>query len=60
MYNIGNRPQEECICTYDGEAEPSINDHACIRMMVTDSVRQRQEYGGYFPEGAYQLSMRLQ
>ena len=28
-------------------------------MMVTDLVRERQEYGGYFPEGTYQLSMRL-
>ena len=28
-------------------------------MMVTDLVRERQEYGGHFPEGTYQLSMRL-
>ena len=33
--------------------------HVYIRMMVTDLVRERQEYGGYFPEGTYQLSMRL-
>ena len=36
-----------------------LSPRACIRMMVTDLVRERQEYGGHFPEGTYQLRMRL-
>ena len=52
--SIGAPPQEKCVCTY-GETEPSC----MYKMMVTDLVRERQEYGGHFPEGTYQLRMRL-